>query len=87
MPPNGTSNLISLRDYFIDPDGDRLTFSIEFEFGTGFVCTFNDDITSPNYGKIVFHVAPNNSGSAIVKVTANDGKGGTVSDQFEIRIS
>lgn len=81
------SEIISLTDYFDDLDGDPLTFTIEFKFGTGFVYTFNDDITSPNYGKIVFHAAPNNSGSAIVKVTANDGKGGTVSDQFEIRIS
>jgi hypothetical protein len=81
------SQLLSLPDYFDDLDGDSLTFTIEFEFGTGFVYSFNNDITSPNYGKIVFHDAPGNSTYDIVKVTASDSKGGTVTDQFEVRIS
>ncbi|GED67548.1 hypothetical protein BRE01_12500 [Brevibacillus reuszeri] len=87
FPHNAMSEVISLTDYFFDPDGDNLTITVAIESGTGIVYTFNDVIGSSNYGKIVFHPTNGISSFAIVIVTADDGKGGTVNDSFEVSVS
>ncbi|WP_064200431.1 Ig-like domain-containing protein [Brevibacillus brevis] len=81
------SEVISLTDYFSDPDGDNLAITVAIESGTGIVYTFNDTNGSPNYGKIVFHPTNGISSHATVIVTADDGKGGTVLDRFEVSVS
>ncbi|WP_375541651.1 Ig-like domain-containing protein [Brevibacillus borstelensis] len=87
FPHNSKSELISLTDYFSDPDGDNLTITVAIESGTGIVYTFNYIIGSPTYGTIVFHAKDGISSHATIIVTANDGKGGTVNDRFEVSVS
>ncbi|WP_265991515.1 putative Ig domain-containing protein [Larkinella insperata] len=69
---------------FTDPDGDALSYSATLENNSALPAWL-----SFNANTRTFSGTPtsNNPASLTVKVTANDGKGGTVSDSFVIAIS
>jgi hypothetical protein len=58
---------------FVDPDGDPLAISGE---GRGTLTDHGD-------GSWSWTLSPTDDGSGVVKVTASDGKGGSVTDAFE----
>ncbi|WP_211325354.1 putative Ig domain-containing protein, partial [Larkinella arboricola] len=67
---------------FSDPDGDTLTFSASLEDNSALPGWLSFDSNSRT-----FNGTPSGAASLTVKVTANDGKGGTISDSFVITIT
>ena len=77
----GQDIVIPAGDYFVDPDGDELVFTV-----TGLPAGLDFD---PDNGEIagVLDPAVLKEDSFTITVTADDGHGGTVSTSFVIRIS
>lgn len=63
--------------FFSDPDGDELTFSAE---------GLPDGVEIDTDGVIRGEASSSNEGRWLVRVHANDGKGGTTSDAFQLNI-
>ncbi|MGQ7843153.1 Ig-like domain-containing protein [Granulosicoccus sp. 3-233] len=66
-----------IRRFFSDPDGDTLEFSAE---------GLPDDVEISTKGVISGESGRSNQGRWLVRVNASDGKGGTVSDAFQLDI-
>ncbi len=61
---------------FSDPDGDTLTYTAESSDESVAAVTINE----------LLSVEPVSPGTAVIMVTADDGRGGTVSDQFVVSV-
>ena len=72
----GVSETVDLSTVFSDPDNDPLTFSA--------VSSDTDLVTASVDGNTLTYKAQLPGGAATVTVTADDGKGGTVDDVFEV---
>ncbi|WP_392665171.1 putative Ig domain-containing protein [Amaricoccus sp. B4] len=70
--PNGT---------FTDADGDALTLSATLSSGASLPSWLSFDAASRT-----FSGTPTNSGALTIRVTANDGHGGTVNDDFDLSV-
>ncbi|WP_068616086.1 S-layer homology domain-containing protein [Paenibacillus tuaregi] len=69
---------ISLADVFQDEDGDALTYTAESSVtGVATVAVNGSELT----------LTPVNAGTATIKVTADDGKGGKVSSSFTLTLT
>jgi len=71
-------NLITAPAIFTDPDGDALTFTASSSAPAIATATISGSTLT---------VAPVAGGSATITVTANDGKGGTVSVMFTVKVN
>ena len=67
---------------FSDADGDTLSYSAELSDGSGLPSWMRFDASSRS-----FTGTPTSGGTISVKVTASDGKSGTVSDSFDIAVN
>ncbi len=77
-PADGAAIVIDATNTFSDTDGDALTLTV----------TSNDTVvaTATVSGKQI-NIMPMNAGTATITVTANDGKGGTISNSFLITVT
>lgn len=69
---------IDLSQVFSDVDGDTLTFT---------AVSLQPNVANANVAGNQLTIHPLAGGTATIQVTANDGKGGTVSDTFNVRIN
>lgn len=72
---------VSLTGVFSDPDGDSLTYTVTTSDASLATATVNVPAIIEVQG------VPGKSGTVTVTVTADDGKGGTVSDDFRVTLS
>ncbi|MBW5445575.1 hypothetical protein GE107_05800 [Cohnella sp. CFH 77786] len=76
-PISQEERTVSLSGYFIDPDGDALTYSAHSDDENIATVSVTDDAVT---------IRPVALGSTFVKVTAHDGRGGTVTARFYLLI-
>jgi hypothetical protein len=70
--------VISASGVFTDPDGDTLTLT---------AASANPSVASVAVSGLNLTVTPLAAGSSAISVTANDGKGGTVTDSFTVVVT
>lgn len=80
MIPGMPLLLVPLAGNFSDPDGDPLIFSVVSSDASLATATLN------GIGVVEILRVPGKSGVVTVTVTANDGKGGTVWDDFQVSL-
>lgn len=73
----GTSNVISWNEFFSDPDGDELTYSISLS-EEGIVTTYTSSTS------VIF--AGNELGTVKVSVTASDANGASATAEFNVEV-
>ncbi|MGR6129666.1 Ig-like domain-containing protein [Paenibacillus sp. SER-28] len=69
---------INLANSFTDADGDTLTYTAE---------TSATNVATVSVNGSQLTLTPVNAGTVTITVTANDGKGGTINDQFNVTIT
>lgn len=72
------SERIELSDVFTDEDGDALTFEANSD---------NPQVVTVRIESSTLIVREQGAGSAVVQVTTTDGRGGMISDSFEVEVA
>ncbi len=75
--PLGALKRVNLQEVFVDPERDALTFTQS---------NSNDSVVFALISEATLFLFPENSGSAVVTVHANDGKGGAGSIQSNLNV-
>jgi hypothetical protein len=82
--PERSNNLIQMNDFFTDPDGDVLTYSVVGSLpSSSTVAEFGFD---PDYGTLTINAYTYNTGSSTVTIRATDADGLSVTQKFQVKL-